>query len=344
MGSLLEVALKEAREFHNRNGTSLTLRGLFYILVSKGVIPNTRNAYKRLSEVLAKARYSGKFPWYLIKDTSRRYFYCERSTYYPSRALTPEELKRVLESYVNSYTDVSVNPWDDQPYRVVVAVEKEALGELVYRFVREVWPHGVYQVRVLKGYESATNVHELAEAIESMPEDKTPVVLHLGDYDPSGEDIARDYRERLEMLTRRRGIVFEKVAVTLDQIVELQLPAKPESVEEVEKMRRDPRYKSYIARIKEVASKDPRIARLVELYGSHEIRVELDALASLHPDKFKEILRRAIERYFDVETYERVTKPREEELRRRAEELRRQTMENLSKLLGTSPGLGGGAR
>jgi hypothetical protein len=45
-----------------------------------------------------------------------------------------------------------------------------------------------------------------------------PVVLQLGDFDPSGEDIVRDFRERLMMLSKR-DVVFEKVAVTLDQVV-----------------------------------------------------------------------------------------------------------------------------
>jgi hypothetical protein len=68
------------------------------------------------------------------------------------------------------------------------------------------------------------------------------------------------------------------------------------------------------------------------MYGSPEIRVELDALVALQPERFKEILRNAIAKYFDWEIYENVTKKKEEELRRKAEEVRRQTMEELKKL------------
>jgi len=329
---LVEVALKEAESYYSRQGTSPTLRGLFYILVSKNVIPNTKSAYKRLSSVLAKARYNGKFPWYLLKDVTRKHYYLEPRSYYPTTPLAVEDLMRILEEHINNYSNVSINPWEDQKHRVIVVVEKEALAEPVRKFISDAWDYGVYQVRVIRGYDSATDIHELAETVEFIPQSQTPVVLQLSDYDPSGEDIVRDFRERLVMLAERSDIVFEKVAIVLDQIIDLQLPAKPESIEEIEKMRRDPRYRSYIEKIMQLAEQDRRVAKLIELYGSHEIRVELDALVALHPDKFKEILKQAIERYFDREIYERVTRKKEEELKRKADEVRKQSLESLKQL------------
>ena len=329
---LVEVALKEAESYYSRQGTSPTLRGLFYILVSKNVIPNTKSAYKRLSSVLAKARYNGKFPWYLLKDVTRKHYYLEPRSYYPTTPLAVEDLMRILEEHINNYSNVSINPWEDQKHRVIVVVEKEALAEPIHKFISDAWDYGVYQVRVIRGYDSATDIHELAETVEFIPQSQTPVVLQLGDYDPSGEDIVRDFRERLVMLAERSDIVFEKVAIVLDQIIDLQLPAKPESIEEIEKMRRDPRYRSYIEKIMQLAEQDRRVAKLIELYGSHEIRVELDALVALHPDKFKEILKQAIERYFDREIYERVTRKKEEELKRKADEVRKQSLESLKQL------------
>jgi hypothetical protein len=331
---LVEAAYQAAREYYQQHGTSLTLRGLFYILVSKNVIPNTKSAYKRLSEVLARARYEGEFPWYLLKDATRRKIYKEIETRYPTSPLSPEDLRKLLESYINSYTNVSVNPWEDQKYRVIVVVEKEALADAIDKFIDEVWSLGVYQVRVIRGYDSATDIRELASTIEGIPDTQTPVILQLGDYDPSGEDIVRDFRERLKMLSKRTDIVFEKVAVTLDQIVDLQLPCKPETLEEIEKMRRDPRYKSYIAKLQQHAETDERVKKLLELYGSAEIRVELDALVALKPDEFKRVLKSAIEKYFDYNTYNTVTKAREEELKKKAEQVKAESLENLKKLLG----------
>jgi hypothetical protein len=331
---LLDVVYDVAEEYYRQHGTALTLRGLFYILVSKGVIPNTVSAYKRLSEVLAKARYNGVFPWHLLKDVTRRKIEKETATYYPTSPLSPEDLKRILEEYINNYANVQVNPWEDQKHRVIVVVEKEALADAVDKFISEVFPFGVYQVRVIRGYDSATDIYELAKTIEGIPSTQTPVVLQLGDYDPSGEDIVRDFRERLKMLGKRQDIVFEKTAVTLDQILELQLPCKPESADEVAKMRRDPRYKSYIAKLQELAERDDRVRKLVEMYGSPEIRVELDALVALKPEEFKKILKTAIEKYFDYDIYNNVTKAREEELKKKAVDVKQASLESLKKLMG----------
>jgi hypothetical protein len=326
---LVEVALREAQSYYRQQGTALTLRGLFYILVSKNVIPNTVYSYQKLSRVLAQARYRGEFPWHLIKDATRRSIWMEPLSHYQTKPLSPEELKKIIEDYVNRYYDVSVNPWEDQKHRVVVVVEKEALADAVNKFISETFPFGVYQVRVIRGYDSATDVHNLAETLESVPSSQVPIVLQLGDYDPSGEDIVRDFRDRLRMLSRRDDVVFEKVAVTIDQIVEMQLPAKPESLEEIQKMRRDPRYKKYVERIQRLAETDEKVRKLIEVYGSPEIRVELDALVALRPSEFKEILKKAIEKYFDWNIYETVTKVKEEKLKKMAEELKKQTIENL---------------
>jgi hypothetical protein len=52
-------------------------------------------------------------------------------------------------------------------------------------------------------------------------------------------------------------------AVSLDQIIELDLPAAPESYEELENMRRDPRYKRYVERLEKLAEKDQRYRKLL---------------------------------------------------------------------------------
>ena len=51
-----------AREIVLSYDTSVTLRQLFYRLVSAQLIPNTQAAYKRLSELTAEARRDGTFP------------------------------------------------------------------------------------------------------------------------------------------------------------------------------------------------------------------------------------------------------------------------------------------
>jgi hypothetical protein len=54
--------IERAAEIVYSYATSVTLRQLFYRLVSEQVIPNTQTAYKRLSALTAEARRAGGFP------------------------------------------------------------------------------------------------------------------------------------------------------------------------------------------------------------------------------------------------------------------------------------------
>lgn len=312
--SLIEIAMKEAEDYYARNNIAVTLRGLFYILVSKNVLPNTKSAYKRLSEIIAKARYEKRFPAYLIRDVTRSSAYLEKTEYYPSE-LSEEDLRRLIESTLESYSTYSLNPWKDQPKRVIVLVEKEAQYELVKKVVAENFEFGVYKIVFSRGYDSATDMIKLAEEIKSLNEDGYKVaLLIITDFDPSGEDIARDYVERLKYIEPSLDFEAEKVAVTREQIEKFNLPCTPESAEELEKLRRDPRFKKF-----------------TDKWGL--VRVELDALVALRLDDFKQILVDSIKKHFDFKVYEEVTKKREGELKAKAEEARKKNFELIRKVM-----------
>ena len=305
---VVRAALRVAGEFRDQYGHSLTLRGLFYRLVSIGAIPNTRSAYKRLSAVLAEARYRGEFPWGLIRDETRPWAMLEPAERPPPPPMTREELVGYVRARLEYYYDAGVNPWLDQPRRVIVVVEKLAMYDAVRHAVQG-FPHGVYSLRATRGYDSATDVKRVADDVRMIAAGgQTPVVLVLSDFDPSGEDIARDLRERLEMLAGA-PFVYEKVAVTKEQVERYGLPARPEDAEEIGKMIRDPRFKRWP-------------------YGLY--RVELDAFDALHPDEFRRIIVEAVAKHFDDDIYERVTRPRAEEARELARENLQKTLALLS--------------
>jgi hypothetical protein len=54
--------IDRARDIVLSYDTSVTLRQLFYRLVSEQLIPNTQAAYKRLPELTAEERRQGTFP------------------------------------------------------------------------------------------------------------------------------------------------------------------------------------------------------------------------------------------------------------------------------------------
>ncbi|MEM2197295.1 MAG: hypothetical protein QW290_09470, partial [Sulfolobales archaeon] len=98
------------------------------------------------------------------------------------------------------------------------------------------------------------------------------------------------------------------------QIERFNLPCTPESAEELEKLKRDSRFKKF-----------------VDKWGL--VRVELDALVALRLDNFKQILVDSIKKHFDYEVYEKVTKKREEELKAKADEARKKNIELLKKVM-----------
>jgi hypothetical protein len=82
--------------------------------------------------------------------------------------------------------------WRDQPCHVEVWVEKDAIiGAIEDLAVSEL---GV-TVRVGKGFQSATRVHEIAELFLSI--DKPIHVFYCGDHDPSGRCIETELYERV---------------------------------------------------------------------------------------------------------------------------------------------------
>ena len=55
-------------------------------------------------------------------------------------------------------------------------------------------------------------------------EGKRLVLLHLGDHDPSGIDMTRDNRERLEFFAREHGIEVRRLALNMDQVEKYSPP------------------------------------------------------------------------------------------------------------------------
>jgi len=57
-----EPIIERAGEIAESYSTKVTLRQLFYRLVSEGLLPNLQNSYKQLSSQTAQARREGWFP------------------------------------------------------------------------------------------------------------------------------------------------------------------------------------------------------------------------------------------------------------------------------------------
>ena len=66
-----KTVVSESLAIFKQYNVAMTLRQLFYRLVSKHVFPNNLNSYKKLSKMLVKARERGEVPGRYLEDRTR---------------------------------------------------------------------------------------------------------------------------------------------------------------------------------------------------------------------------------------------------------------------------------
>jgi hypothetical protein len=187
----------------------MTVRQVFYQLVSRGAIAKTEEEYKgTVVRLLGEMRLDGEIPFGWISDNTR---WMRKPRTYSS---VEQALRRTAETYRRSL-------WDRQPVYVEIWLEKDALAGVLYH-VTQTWD---VPLMVTRGYASLSYLHGAAEAIAA--EGKPAFIYYFGDWDPSGLDITRQVESRLRQFAPEADIHFERVAVTERQIHDLSLPTRP---------------------------------------------------------------------------------------------------------------------
>lgn len=189
---------------------SMTLRQLYYQFVSRALIPNSDREYKRLGRIVTDARYAGLISWSAIEDAGR-------NSYHSVGAQTAEEVLKGLENAIR------LDVWREQPDYVEVWVEKQALESTIAR------PCNALRVPYMacKGYLSASEMWRAGRRFErAIARGQRPVLLHLGDHDPSGIDMTRDSDERLAEFARM-GVTVRRLALNMDQVEQYDPPPNP---------------------------------------------------------------------------------------------------------------------
>ena len=190
----------------------MTVRQVFYRLVSTGMIEKTEAEYNRVVvRLLTKMRLDGELPWSWITDGTR---WMHKNVRYGS-------VEEALEATSRHYRR---DLWRDLDDYVEVWLEKDALAGVLFGVTDE-W--GV-PLMVTRGFASLSYVHNAAETIARI--DKPTFIYYFGDHDPSGVEIDRNLERRLREFAPRCDIHFERVAVRHDQIEEYGLPTRPTKV------------------------------------------------------------------------------------------------------------------
>lgn len=204
-------------EDYMSQGYTLTLRQLYYQLVSKNIIANDDRQYKRVGKMLSDARMAGLVDWNAIEDRLRK----------PTLYATWESPRELLDYYKDQY---EIDRLQGQRNYVEVWVEKDALSQVVKRAC-EKWQ---IPVMVNRGYGSSSAMYStcmrIHRVIRQAPTDSVNI-LYLGDHDPSGLDMIRDVTDRLKLMLKRFGydhlLDVKPIALTKQQIEEHSPPPNP---------------------------------------------------------------------------------------------------------------------
>lgn len=191
-------------------GFRLSLRQIYYQFVKNIWIPNTMKDYKRLGSVINDARLAGMIDWSAIEDRTRE-------TQKNSHWLDPEEF------ILSVSKQLRIDKWDNQPNRCEVWIEKEALAGVVEGICREL------DIPFLscRGYTSQSEMWSSAMRLKEFSDNgQTPIVIHLGDHDPSGIDMSRDIEDRIKLFVGEE-VEIRRIALNMDQVTALALPPNP---------------------------------------------------------------------------------------------------------------------
>ena len=209
-------------EEYAEQGYILTLRQLYYQLVSRDVIANKQSEYAKLSTLLVKGRMAGVVDWNAIEDRIR----------VPFIPYSVDDIDDAINDTINQYR---LNRQDGQDVYIELWVEKDALSGVLKRITSK------YHINLMvnRGYSSCSAMHDAYERLERQEsEGKKTVILYLGDHDPSGLDMIRDIEERLNEFGVNPEV--RQIGLTMKQIKKYNPPPNPAKIT-------DPRARNYIA-------------------------------------------------------------------------------------------------
>lgn len=204
-----ELIIEEYRD----QGFSLTLRQLYYQFVARGLIENSDQSYKRLGGVITDARMAGLISWRAIEDRGRGV----------NEWLIEEDERETLRGIEHSF---AFDMWERQNVYIEAWIEKEALADVLRQ------PCARWRVPYMacKGYLSASEAWRSGLRYRNMSDVRPRVVLlHLGDHDPSGLDMTRDNRERVERFSFA-DVEVRRLALNMDQVEQYNPPRNPAKV------------------------------------------------------------------------------------------------------------------
>jgi hypothetical protein len=226
------------------------------------VYANDLKSYKSLCELLTRARLSGRIAFEAIHDPTRTV-----TTWKVHDSPGPfirDELAGFLKGYRR---DLQAS----QPCHLEIIGEKNTVGNII----RPVAEDYAIPFMLARGYSSLPPRHAMAERFDCSGKD-TLLLLVLSDFDPEGDDIPQAFARSMRDDFGIEDVEFIKVALTGEQVEELQLRPGPTA-----------------------KAGSSRRRKFVEEHGEHVFELE-----AVEPEQLQDILRSTIESVMDMDLFE----------------------------------------
>lgn len=196
--------------FYGIGELPLTVRQVYYVCTSEGLVPKNKNGDRYVTRRLAALREMGEIPWTHIIDPTRevhqRPAHQDLGTFFAD----------AREGY---YRDL----WQSQPHRVELWAESDSTRGFLQPVANE---YGLPIIST-RGQASGSLMFDAAQKADAYG--KPVRVLYVGDWDPTGTAIPRSVLDR----SLKFGVdmeEFTRLAVTPEQIVDLGLQSQPDAV------------------------------------------------------------------------------------------------------------------
>lgn len=194
---------------YEAQGFELTLRQLYYQFVARGLIPNEQREYKNLGAIINDGRLAGEISWTAIVDRTRN-------------LVAIPHWESPFEIVKSCAAQFAIDKWADQKNRVEVWIEKDALVGVIEKACRSL----DVPFFSCRGYTSQSEMWAASQRLLRYKKDgQRPVIVHLGDHDPSGKDMTRDIQDRLHLFAGE--VEVNRIALTMAQIEEYNPPPNP---------------------------------------------------------------------------------------------------------------------
>ena len=201
---------------YQSKGYRLTLRQLYYQMVSRDYVPNSLKSYNTIGNLINNARLAGIIDWSVIEDRVRT---AEVNSHWNNP-------NQILSAAVNSYYK---DHWKNQENYIEVWCEKDAVSNIIQPVCSK------YDVLFManRGYSSQSAMYEAYQRLQkAINNEKYAVIIYFGDHDPSGIDMTRDIEDRMGLFLYGKG-KFKQVdrqALNKDQIKRYNPPRNPAKI------------------------------------------------------------------------------------------------------------------